>query len=125
MRRSSSPAPIPGFAGNRLVAGAGIAAGLALFGAIGWAIATLDNLPAGGEDEIEATAADSRSIVSMSELPRDAGAFAGKSAQVTGIQYLVHHAGYSSGLSRTLMQSGLIAPPEDEADPAPGAVPIE
>jgi hypothetical protein len=122
---AASPAQVPGFAGNRLVAGAGVAAGLALFAAIGWGIAALDVLTPGAEDEFAVTAADSRSMVAMPEVSRDGGAFAGKPAQVTAIQYVVHHAGYSSGLSRTLMQSGLIAPPEDEAGSAPEAIPIE
>jgi hypothetical protein len=35
--------------------------------------------------------------------------------EVIGIQFLMHHAGYTSGVSRTIMQSSMIA--AQEADP--------
>jgi hypothetical protein len=112
--------PVRAIAGNRLVVGASIAAGFALFAAIGWGIAALDGLPGNG-GELASARAEARSMVDMPAQPRDGETFAARPAQVTGIQYLVHHAGYSSGLNRTIMQSGLITAGEDAAEALPEA----
>jgi len=47
-----------------------------------------------------------------------AGRPANDPAELTGIQYLIHHTGYSSGLNRTLVHSSVVAARADVADPA-------
>ncbi len=101
---SDSPAPAANHRavlGNQLVASAGIAAGFVLFAAIGWGVAMLDRLPSADADEFMAVVADSPSMVAMPSS--EAGAFAGRQVQTTGVQLFVHHAGYSSGFNRTPM----------------------
>jgi sigma-E factor negative regulatory protein RseA len=97
---------------SRFVAGAGIAAGFALFAAIGWGIAMLDRQSPGADDVFATTIARSPSMISMPSLPRDAGAFAGAPAQVMGVQLLVHHAGF-------------VAAPDEELAMAHEAAPVE
>jgi hypothetical protein len=50
---------------------------------------------------------------------------AGVPTQVTSIQYLIHHTGYSSGLSRTIMHSSLLAGAEDDAATTSEAKPVD
>jgi sigma-E factor negative regulatory protein RseA len=113
------------FFGSRFVAGAGIAAGFALFAAIGWGIATLERQSPDPYDEFATTTARSPSMLSIPSMPRDAGAFAGAPAPVTGLQYFVHHAGYSLSFNRTLQHSSILAAPEEEAVLAHESVPVE
>ena len=99
----------------QLAAGAGIAASVALVAVFGLRFVNL------GPDSLLASAGDALaevdppsyvvppSVVEAQQLVR-------VSAEVTGIQYLIHHARYSSGVSRTIMQSSVIA--AQETDPA-------
>lgn len=100
------------FASQQLVTGAGIAAGFLLFAAIGWGVAMLERMPPVDVDEFAAAVTDSATFAAMPSAPLDGGAFAG--------QILVHHAGFSSGFHRTLMQSSLVAP-DEEASASPEA----
>ena len=112
----ASPAATQSIAGNQLVASAGIAAGFVLFAAIGWGVSMLDRLPPVDAPQVAGTVTESPSPAVMPSASLDAGSFAS--------QMLVHHAGYSSGFNRTLMQSSLVAW-KDDGSAAPGALPIE
>jgi sigma-E factor negative regulatory protein RseA len=114
-----------GIVGTRLVAGAGIAAGLLLFAAIGFGIAELGRFPGSDTEDFSASATKAPSMVATPARSGDAGAFAGSPSQVTGIQYLLHHTVYSSGLNRTIMQSGLVAAREDAESTAGEADPVD
>lgn len=46
-------------------------------------------------------------------------------AEETGIQYLIHHTVYSSGLPRTIMRSGFVAAPAVDIGKESGADPLE
>ncbi len=99
---------------RRLGTGAGIAASIALVAVFGLRFVNL------GPDSLRAAAGDasaqpdpSSDVVSPSTL--ESQQLVRASAGVTGIQYLIHHARYSSGVSRTIMQSSVIA--AQESDP--------
>lgn len=114
---SVAPARKPFAAGHRLVAGTGIAAGLALFAAIGWGVAMLDEPPPVVAGVSAAAVTDASPTVAMPSLSLDGSAFAG--------QILVTHAGYSSGFNRTPMLSSIISAPEDRADVALQAAAVD
>jgi negative regulator of sigma E activity len=99
----------------RLAAGVGIAASVAVVAVFGLHFANLGS---------ETLAADVSGATSdLSDAPSyvvPSGAaeiqpLVRVGGEVTGIQYLIHHARYSSGLSRTIMQSSVVA--GQEADP--------
>lgn len=112
---SSAPAQKRTVVGHRLVAGAGIAAGFALFAAIGWGVATLDRLPPVAMDDVATSVAPS--TLDMPAQPLEGGNFAD--------QILVTHAGYSAGFNRTPVFSSIIAVPKNGAGAAPGAKPVD
>lgn len=102
---------------SRLVSGAGIAASVAVVAVFGLrAVNLTPDYPAAGS-----VAGDTSSQL---ELPSyvvptnstDSQQFVRVPGEVTGIQFLMHHAGYTSGVSRTIMQSSMIA--AQETDPA-------
>lgn len=111
--------------GNRLIIAAGLAAGLALFAVLGFQVSGVRSLDIGERDFLAAESAPDRPIRASFPARSGAEAFAGAPAQVTGIQYLLHHTGYSSGLNRTIMQSSLVAAREDDADSASEAADID
>jgi sigma-E factor negative regulatory protein RseA len=99
-----------------LFSGAGIAASVALVAIFG--LRALNLAP---QDPLAGTAVDGAS--SELSLPSyvvptnttDTQQFVRVPGEVTGIQFLMHHAGYTSGVSRTIMQSSMIA--AQEVDP--------
>jgi len=111
------PAPARRRLGGRLAFGTGIAASVALVAVLGLRFANVEPNgtapgPGGG------LAADADSSVppsyvvpaSTTEAPR----LVGLPAEVTGIQLLLHHTPYSSGLNRTLLHSSVVAPQQAE-----------
>ena len=114
---SAAPVPMRAVAGNRLVAAAGIAAGLALFAAIGWRVAMLDMPRQVDADEFAAAVAGSPATAATSPVSLDGSAFAG--------QILMTHAGYSSAFNRTFVQSSVLAAPEVESRVVAEAGPID
>jgi len=104
--------------GARLAAGVGIAASVAVVAVFGLRYAYLGSgslMAAGSDDGL----LDAPSYV----VPPDSGETAPLvrlGGEVTGIQYLIHHARYTSGVSRTIMQSSVVAGQEpNPADPDP------
>lgn len=96
------------FRSRRFVVGAGIAAVVALVAAaVLVEIRTLGTRAPGNTTSL-ATLVDS----SVAGRPAD------DPAELTGIQYLIHHTGYSSGLNRTLVHSSVVAARGDIADSA-------
>lgn len=81
----------------KLASGAGIAASIALVTFFGLSTVMSGPEPAG------------RNAIGSSSQ-----SFVGVPTQVTGIQYLMHHADYTSGLNRTIMRSSVIAGREAE-----------
>jgi negative regulator of sigma E activity len=94
LRRDATRARRPATRWLRWASGAGIAASVALIAIFGFRLATLVD-DADGEFE-------SPLLVKAPD-------------QVTGFQYLIHHARYSSGMSRTILRSNVVA--AQEADP--------
>ena len=101
-----------------LATGVGIAASVAIVAVFGLRFANVgaDSLPADPAAASDLSAAPSYVLPSgtaeIQPLVRVGG-------EVTGIQYLIHHARYSSGLSRTIMQSNVVA--GQESDPRESA----
>jgi sigma-E factor negative regulatory protein RseA len=111
---------------SRLLSGAGIAASVALVAVFGIREVNLapenpvaGSVAGGASSEFDlpsyvvpTNTADSRQIV---RVP----------GEVTGIQFLMHHAGYTSGVSRTIMQSSMIAAQETDptVEPEPALEP--
>jgi sigma-E factor negative regulatory protein RseA len=106
----------------RFASGAGIAASVALVAVLG--LKTINPGPQSTDAEFAAIGdsafAGQPSYVVPASTP-DPQQFIRVPAQVTGIQFLMHHAGYTSGVSRTIMQSSMIA--ARESDPAVEGVP--
>jgi hypothetical protein len=105
-------------AGARLAAGVGIAASVAIVAVFG-----LRQIYLGpGSDASGASAGlfDAPSYV-VPPGPTESAPLVQVGGEVTGIQYLIHHARYTSGVSRTIMQSSVVAgqetdPTEDSED---------
>jgi len=104
----------------RLATGAGIAASVVLviglgLGFIQWGPDS--PMPGAGSDVVS----------SEPRLPStvDSQQLASVSTQVTGIQMLIHHAGYTSGVSRTIMQSSVVAAQENDLNAQGGAESID
>lgn len=101
---------------SRLFSGAGIAASVALVAVFGLRAVNL-----APQDSVAGTAVGGTS--SELGLPSyvvptnttDTQQFVRAPGEVTGIQFLMHHSGYTSGVSRTIMQSSMIA--AQEVDP--------
>ncbi|HUF73093.1 MAG TPA: sigma-E factor negative regulatory protein [Gammaproteobacteria bacterium] len=109
---------------TRLATGVGIAASVAVVALFGFRFADLgsDSLaadPAAASDFSDAPAAASNLADAPSYVMPSAAAeiqpLVRVGGEATGIQYLIHHARYSSGLSRTIMQSSVVA--GQESDP--------
>lgn len=97
-----------------LAAGVGIAASVAVVAVFGFRFANVgaDALP------VDPAAASNLADASSYAAPSGVGEIqplVRVGGEVTGIQYLIHHARYSSGLSRTIMQSSVVA--GQESDP--------
>lgn len=104
---------------TRLAAGAGIAASVALVAVFGLRYAYLGPSSLGaGSSATSAGLLDAPSYVVPSGAA-EPQPLVRVGAEVTGIQYLIHHARYTSGLSRTIMQSSVLA--GQDADPATDA----
>jgi len=95
----------------RLASGAGIAASVVLVVLFGFKVMQLES--------------DSQSLdeaVNMAsgrlDLPRpvELQQLVSGPTEVTGIQMLIHHAGYTSGVSRTMMQSSVVAAQASDLD---------
>lgn len=104
----------PAASWSQLAGGAGIAASVALVAVFGLRFVNL------GPDSMLPSASDASGqldqpsyVVPPSTVPSQQ--LVRVPAEVTGIQYLIHHARYSSGVSRTIMQSSVIA--AQETDP--------
>jgi sigma-E factor negative regulatory protein RseA len=101
---------------RQFASGAGIAAGVAVVAVFG-----LRSLNFESDAIVAGTVAGGASqqldlpsyVVPTSTV--DSQEFVRIPAEVTGIQFLMHHAGYTSGVSRTIMQSSMIA--AQELDP--------
>jgi sigma-E factor negative regulatory protein RseA len=101
---------------SRLLSGAGIAASVALVAVFG-----LRAVNVAPENSVAGPAVGG--ISSQIDLPSyvvptntaDSPQIVRVPGEVIGIQFLMHHAGYTSGVSRTIMQSSMIA--AQEADP--------
>jgi sigma-E factor negative regulatory protein RseA len=106
----------PALPWSRLVSGAGIAASVALVAVFGLRAVNL-----GPGDSVAGAAVGGASA--QLGLPSyvvptntaDPQQIVRVPGEVTGIQFLMHHAGYTSGVSRTIMQSSMIA--AQETDP--------
>ena len=109
--------------GNSLIVGAGLAAGVALFAVVGMRMAGIDMLADDERDFLAAISAPNRTLAAPPAGRTEP--FAGAPAQVDGIQYVLHHTGYSSSLNRTIMQSSLVAARENDTDDVNGADPLE
>jgi sigma-E factor negative regulatory protein RseA len=102
----------------RIATGVGIAASIAVIAVFGFRFANLEPGPLAADPAAASDLADAASQVvpsgaaEIQPLVRLGG-------EVTGIQYLIHHARYSSGLSRTIMQSSVVA--GQETDPTASA----
>lgn len=96
--------------GLRVAVGTGIAASLALVTILGLRLSGL-------EDDGATYRATTAEFVGPATLETMAQQAFPMQAEVTGIQYLMHHAGFASGLSRTIMHSSVITGPQ--ADPVP------
>lgn len=101
---------------TRIAGGAGIAAGVALVAVFGLRTVNLgpESSFAGSGAIAAATGLDLPSYV-VPETSGDAQPLVRVPSQVTGIQYLIHHARYTSGVNRTIMRSSVIA--GQESDP--------
>jgi sigma-E factor negative regulatory protein RseA len=94
--------------GGRAAVGAGIAASVALVAVAGLRLANFtpdDPLPAG------TLATEAPSYV-VPPPAFDAQSLVPLQGEVTGIQYLIHHTRYSSGLNSTIMRSSVVAGPD-------------
>jgi len=101
---------------TRIASGAGIAASVALVAVFGLRAINLapDGSVAGAAVAGNAGGLDLPSYVVPTNSV-DAQPIVRAAGEVTGIQFLMHHAGYTSGVSRTIMQSSMIA--AQETDP--------
>lgn len=127
-RPQAARRPMPAAAG--LAVGAGIAACAAVLAIVAFRLAGA-GLSGPRLDDAAAAAATAESAPSpapdtAAAAPPAAGPppyvvpaaatepqqFVGGSSRVTGLQYLIHHTGYSSGVSRTIMHSSLLTGPE-------------
>jgi sigma-E factor negative regulatory protein RseA len=106
----------------RLVSGAGIAASVAVVAVFGLRVVNLspDEPSAGAGIRGSGSQVGLPSYVVPANSP-DSRPLIRAPGEVTGIQFLMHHAGYTSGVSRTIMQSSMIA--AQEVDPAVEPVP--
>lgn len=98
-------------AGARLAAGVGIAASVAVVAVFGLRLVYL-----GPESPVSAASAglfDAPSYV-VPPGPTESAPLVRVEGEVTGIQYLIHHARYTSGVSRTIMQSSVVAGQEND-----------
>lgn len=101
----------------RLASGAGIAASVALVAVLGLRYVSLgpDAFPGTTDADESPGQLDPPSYV-VPEATASSQEFVRVQADLTGIQYLIQHARYSPGMSRTIMQSSMIAAQEE--DPA-------
>lgn len=104
------------FTAGRAAIGAGIAASVALVAVLGLRLTAVDpaadGFASGFADGLAASEAPSYVVPAASaETPP----LVPLQAEVAGIQYLIHHTGYSSGLNRTIMRSSVVAGPESDA----------
>ncbi len=105
------------FTAGRAAIGAGIAASVALVAVLGLRLTALDPAAEGSSASVAANEAPSYVVPAASaETPP----LVPLQAEVAGIQYLIHHTGYSSGLNRTIMRSSVVAGPESDAAAASG-----
>jgi sigma-E factor negative regulatory protein RseA len=102
------------FAWPQIATGAGIAATVALVAVFGLRYVNL-----GPDSMLSSVGEAAMSVVPQSYVVPSSNVESQQlvrvPAEVTGIQYLIHHARYSSGVSRTIMQSSVIA--AQEGDP--------
>ena len=102
-------------AGSRAAVGWGIAASIALVAVVGFRFASDpagDAITAGIGDAAGSADADTPAVIEPAAA--DTFALAPVRTEVAGIQYLMHHASYSSGLNRTIMRSSVVAGLEGE-----------
>ena len=110
LTQDAAQSPAPGRVDTRkLVVGAGIAASVVLLAVLGFGTGALHG--PGSGDEIPGAE------LQMTDVPQSQAldSFAGMPAEVTGIQYVLHHAGYTSMVNRTFMQSSLVASRDNES----------
>jgi sigma-E factor negative regulatory protein RseA len=105
------------FTGARLAAGAGIAASVALLALAVFRLTEVDSqvMGDGAVADVPFEAAETTAEAQLARVQ----------AEVTGIQFLIHHTGYSSGLTRTIMHSSVVAGRNDEVSRQAEAEPLE
>lgn len=116
MNASPNPAPAqvrhPRIA--RVAAGLGIAASVALVAVVGLALVE----PEAPGDTAAVAAMPDENIDDIARYTPvgslETTQLAGAPTPVTGIQYLFHHTNYTSGLSRTIMHSSVVAGSEQD-----------
>ena len=94
------------FSRTRFATVAGLAAGLALITVFGFGLTKLDFAAFSSRDS---AIADNGADAVVPGSSAEAQQLARTQAEVTGIQLLIHHTGYSSGLNRTIMHSSVVA----------------
>lgn len=98
---------------THFASGAGIAASVALVAVFGLRLTSLEPDIADSAADLAADLEQPSYVVP--ESTPEPQEFVRVPAQLTGMQFLIHHARYTSGVSRTLMQSSVIA--AQETDP--------
>lgn len=100
------------FTGGRAAVGAGIAASVALAAVVGLRFANVTPEDALSEGQF---ASEAPSYV-VPPAGGDNPSLVPLQGEVTGIQYLMHHTRFSSGLNSTMMRSSVVAGPNDADD---------
>lgn len=98
---------------TRIAGGAGIAASVALVAVFGLRLVSLG--PDAADSAAEFAAGLEQPSYVVPDSAPESQEFVRVPAQLTGMQFLIHHARYTSGVSRTIMQSSMIA--AQETDP--------